>query len=71
MKHPHHSAFANSWTALFPRASEGEGSAGLRAGHIHNTGICTGMYRADPGDEAVAALFGVDVATPRRALQVD
>ncbi len=33
------------------RAARGEG---LSAGHIHNTGTCTAIYPARPGDEAVA-----------------
>lgn len=41
---------AFTWLAN-ARAARGEG---LRAGHIHNTGTCTGMYLASPGDEAVA-----------------
>jgi len=41
---------AFAWLAN-ARAARGEG---LRAGHIHNTGTCTSMYLASPGDEAVA-----------------
>ncbi len=41
---------AFTWLAN-ARAARGEG---LRAGHIHNTGTCTSMYLAKPGDEAVA-----------------
>ncbi len=41
---------ALAWLAN-ARAGRGDG---LAAGHIHNTGTCTSLYFAAPGDEAVA-----------------
>ena len=38
------------------RARDGEG---LKAGHIHNTGTITEIYRANPGDSAIAEFEGL------------
>jgi len=35
---------------------------GLTAGHVHNTGSCTDMYLAQPGDHAVARFAGLGEA---------
>jgi 2-keto-4-pentenoate hydratase len=38
---------------------------GLTAGHVHNTGSCTDMYLAQPGDHAVARFAGLGAAEVR------
>ncbi len=46
---------AMTWLANDCRAA----GIGLRAGQLHNTGSCTAMYVAEPGDLAEARFAGL------------